>query len=137
MKNLFLRKDPDAVKDWRRDEKETTEDELVGWHHKLNAHEFEQTPGDGEVQVSLACCSPWGLRVRHDWAIYVFYSKCLSSCQKKKKNLIFDIAAAWWISIYSLVGFLYSCTSTKLIKETFQNVVLFGKTTSFLVWFPF
>ena len=39
-----------------------TEDELVGWHHRLNGHEFEQAPGDGEEQGSLACCSPWGLK---------------------------------------------------------------------------
>ena len=38
-----------------------TEDEMVGWHHRLNGHAFEQTPGDGEGQGSLACCSPWGL----------------------------------------------------------------------------
>ena len=37
-----------------------TEDEMVGWHHRLNGHEFEQTQGDGEGQGSLACCSPWG-----------------------------------------------------------------------------
>ena len=37
-----------------------TEDEMVGWHHQLNGHEFEQTPGDSEGQGSLACCSPWG-----------------------------------------------------------------------------
>ena len=37
-----------------------TEDEMVGWHHRLNGHEFEQFPGDGEGQRSLACCSPWG-----------------------------------------------------------------------------
>ena len=37
----------------------TTEDEMVGWHHPLNGHELEQTPGDGEGQGSLACCSPW------------------------------------------------------------------------------
>ena len=36
-----------------------TEDEMIGWHHRLNGHEFEQTPGDGEAQGSLACCSPW------------------------------------------------------------------------------
>ena len=39
-----------------------TEDEMVGWHHRLNGHEFEQTPGDGEGQGSLACCSPGGRR---------------------------------------------------------------------------
>ena len=37
-----------------------TKDEVVGWHHQLNGHEFEQTPGDSEKQGSLACCSPWG-----------------------------------------------------------------------------
>ena len=42
------------------------EDEMVGWHHRLNGHEFEQTLGDGEGQGSLACCSAWGRRVGHD-----------------------------------------------------------------------
>ena len=43
-----------------------TEDEMVGWHHRLNAHEFEQTPGNSEGQGSLVCCSSWGRRVGHD-----------------------------------------------------------------------
>ena len=47
-------------KDWRQEEKGTTEDEMVGWHHWLNGHESEQAPGVGEGQGSLACCSPWG-----------------------------------------------------------------------------
>ena len=59
-KNLLIRKDPDPGKDWRQEEKGTTEDEMVGWHHRLNGHEFEQTQGDGEGQGSLACCRPWG-----------------------------------------------------------------------------
>ena len=42
------------------------QDEVVGWHHRLDGHEFEQPLGDGEGQESLACCSPWGRRVRHD-----------------------------------------------------------------------
>ena len=46
----------------------TTEDEMVGWHHWLNGHEFEQIPGDSEEQGSLVCCSPWGLKVRHNLA---------------------------------------------------------------------
>ena len=45
-----------------------TEDEMVGWHHSLNGHEFEQAPGVGDGQGSLVCCSPWGHRVRHDLA---------------------------------------------------------------------
>ena len=48
------------LKDWRQEEKGTREDEMVGWHHRLNGHEFEQTLGDGEGQGSLVCCSPWG-----------------------------------------------------------------------------
>ena len=53
-------KDPDAGNDQRQEEKGMTEDEMVGWHHQLNGHEFEQTLGDGEGQGSLACFSPWG-----------------------------------------------------------------------------
>ena len=64
----LLRKDPDAGKDWQQEEEVATEDEMAGWHHWLNGHEFEQTPGDCERQGSLACSSPWGSqRVRHDW----------------------------------------------------------------------
>ena len=46
----------------RREEKGTTEDEMFGWHHWLNRHEFEQAPGVGDGQESLVCCSPWGRR---------------------------------------------------------------------------
>ena len=48
MKNWLIDKDPDAGKDWRQEEKGMTEDEMVGWHHQLNGHEFEQTLGDGD-----------------------------------------------------------------------------------------
>ena len=58
-KSRLIGKDPDARKDWRQ-EKRTTEDEMVGWHHQLNGHEFAQTEGDSEGQGSLAYCSPWG-----------------------------------------------------------------------------
>ena len=54
-------------KDWRQEEKGTTEDEMVGLHHWLNGHEFEQAMGVSDGQGSLVCCSPWGHRVRHDW----------------------------------------------------------------------
>ena len=58
-KNWLAGKDPDAGKDLRQKEKRTTEDEMVGWHHWLNGHEFEQAPGVGDGQGSLTCCSPW------------------------------------------------------------------------------
>ena len=58
-KNWLIEKDYDARKDWRWEEKGMTEDEIFEWHHQLNGHEFEQAPGVGDEQGSLACCSPW------------------------------------------------------------------------------
>ena len=59
-KSWLIRKNPDAGKDWRQEEKGMTEDEIVGWNHGLNGHGFEQALGVGEGQGSLACYSPWG-----------------------------------------------------------------------------
>ena len=59
-KSQLIEKDPDAGTDKRQVEKGTTEDEMVGQHHRLGGCEFEQTPGDGEGQGSLEFCSPWG-----------------------------------------------------------------------------
>ena len=58
-KNQLLWKDPDAGKDWRWEEKGMTKDEMVGWRHRLDGHEFEYAPEAGGGQGSLACCSPW------------------------------------------------------------------------------
>ena len=60
VKGWLIRKDPDAGKDWGQEEKGMTEDEMIWWHHQLDGYEFEQTPGVGDWQGSLACCSPWG-----------------------------------------------------------------------------
>ena len=60
--NWLIRKDPDAGKDWRQEEKGTTENEIVGWDHQLNGHDFEKALGVGDRQGSLAYCSPWGHR---------------------------------------------------------------------------
>ena len=68
VKNWLNRKDPDAGKDWRQEENGMTENETVGWHHKLDGHEFEQGLVVGDGQESLACCSPCDCRVRRDWA---------------------------------------------------------------------
>ena len=59
VKSWLIGKDPDPGKDWRQ-EKGATDDEMVGWHHLLNGHEFEQIPGEGERQGCPMCCTPWG-----------------------------------------------------------------------------
>ena len=60
VKSRLTGKDPDAGKDWGREEKGTTEDKMVGWHYWLNGHDFEQAPGDREGQGSLVCYGTWG-----------------------------------------------------------------------------
>jgi len=62
VKRRLTGKDPGTGKDRGQEEKGMTEDEMVGWHHRLNGQESEQTPGDSEGQGSLACCSPWGCK---------------------------------------------------------------------------
>ena len=70
VKNWLIWKDPDAGKDWGQEEKGTTEDEMAGWHHRLNGREFEWTPGVGDGQGGLACCGSWGRKesdTAEDW----------------------------------------------------------------------
>ena len=74
VKSWLIGKDSDAEGDWGQEEKGTTEDEMAGWHHWLNGHEFEWTPGVGDGQGGLACCDSWGHKVRHNWAIDLTWS---------------------------------------------------------------
>ena len=60
VKNWLIGKDPDAGKDWGQEEKGTTEDEMAGWHHRLNGHGFGWTSGVGDGQGGLVCCGSWG-----------------------------------------------------------------------------
>ena len=64
-KNGVIWKAPDAGKDWRWEEKGMTEDEMIGWHHRLDGHKFEQAPEVGNGQGSLVCYSPWGSKESH------------------------------------------------------------------------
>ena len=59
-KSWLIGKEPDAGRDWGQEENGMTEDEMAGWHHQLNAHEFGWTPGVGDRQGGLACCNSWG-----------------------------------------------------------------------------
>ena len=79
-KNWLTGKDPDAGKDWRQEERGMTEDEMVGWRHRLNRHEFKQAPGVSVGQGSLGCCSSWGRKVSNvteglNWTDWILWWK--------------------------------------------------------------
>ena len=133
-------KDPDAGKDWRQEKKGTTEDEMVGWHHKLNAHEFQQTPGNSEGQGSLASCSPWeSQRVRQDWVTerqYTIgetvnccsrYGNSMEASQKTNNRIPYD-------PVILLLDIYLKKTKTLIWKDTCTPTItwsLFRKTN---VW---
>ena len=81
VKSWLVGKDPDAGKDWGQEEKGMTEDEMAGWHHQLNGHEFEWTPGVSDGQGGLVCCDSWGRKeldateqlnwTELDWTLYL------------------------------------------------------------------
>ena len=82
-KSRLIGKDPDARKDWRQEENGMTKDEIIGWHHWLSGHEFEQVLEDGEGQRKLVCCSPWGCKEsdRTEWlsnnnTIFLVWTRC-------------------------------------------------------------
>ena len=85
VKSRIIGKDPNAGKDWGQEEKGMTEDEMVGWHHQLNGHKFEQTLGDRDGQGSLACCSPWG-------------HKESDTTEQLNSNILISVLANWTIS---------------------------------------
>ena len=98
VKSWLIGKDPDAGKDWGQEEKGVTEDEMAGWHHWVNGHEFEWTLEDCEGQGSLVCCSPWGLK-KSDTTLWLS-NNSVSSC-----GLLILIAMKYfhWISIPQLI----------------------------------
>ena len=84
VKSQLIRKDSDAGKNWRQEEKWATENEMIGWHHWLKGHEFEQALGDGEGQENLACCSPWGCK-ELDWVTKLNWTDSLERLMLKLK----------------------------------------------------
>ena len=85
-----LGKEPDAGNDWGQEEKGATEDEMIRWHHRLNEHEFEQTPGDVEEHGSLRCCSPWG----HSWTRLSNWTTSSSSSSGPPANMYQQLPCA-------------------------------------------
>ena len=88
-KNCLIWKNPDAGKVWGQEEKGTTVDEMVGWHHQLNGHGFGLTPGVGDGQGGLACCSSWGPK-ELDMTEWMNWTE-LMGCEEKEILL-----HCWW-----------------------------------------
>jgi len=141
-KNRLVWKDPDAGKDWGQEEKCTTEDEMVGWYHQLNGHEFEQTPGVGDAQGDLLCCSPWGLKELDttewvnwtDWWIWhfrflyniVLYSIGLTSITSHIHNWVYCFCFGFVFSFFLELFLHWSpvayCAPTSLGSSSFSVI---------------
>ena len=102
MKNWFTGKDPDAGKDWRQEEKGTTEDETVGWHPRLDEREFEQILVVGDGQGGLACCSLWGCKeldaTELNWLCCLLQPACLTFFLSSLLSIVADPES--WIKTY-------------------------------------
>ena len=113
VKNWLIGKDPDAGNDWSWEEKGTAEDEMVGWHHRLDGHEFEQALGVGDGQGGLACCSPWGCKesdsterpnwteLKSKWMVYVSWKDydSTSSVMENNQGFIWNYPLWMWSSL--------------------------------------
>ena len=120
-KSWLIGKDSDAGRDWGQEEKGMTEDEMAGWHYGLNGRESEWTPGDGDGQGGLACCSSWGRKEsdtteRLNWTelkIFIFYvsGKCL----------IFSLAALFLFSTSIWMSY-FIISSLKLVLNLFPEL---------------
>ena len=120
MKNWPIGKDPDTGKDWRQEEKGRTEDEMVGWHHWLDGHEFEQTPGVGDRWGSQAFCSTWGCEV-------LDMTECLNWTEAGSNILLLLMVlqcSITWLHICSYLWFFLRKHKTYLSLESVHVRIL-------------
>ena len=102
-KSWLTGKDSDAGRDWGQEEKGMTEDEMVGWHHQLNGHEFGWTPGVGDGQGGLACCGSWGREEsgtieRLNWSENFYYN----AAKKVLRTSVHDFSPHSYSEAFSL-----------------------------------
>ena len=105
-KSWLIGKDSEAGRDWGQEEKGMTEDEMDGWHHRLDGHEFEWTPGVGDRQGGLACCNSWS-RKELDTTEQLNWTE-LKSCSRMLS--IYLKTLAFWISHF-LKQFYSNCVA--------------------------
>ena len=125
VKSWLIWKDPDAGKDWGQEEKGVTEDEMVGWHHRLNGHGFWWTLGVGDGQGGLAWCGSWGLKESDmtEQLHFDFSPSCIGegngnslqySCLENPRD-----GGAWWAAIY---GVAQSWTRLKQLSSSSSSI---------------
>ena len=108
--NWLIGKDPDAGKVWRQEEKGTTEDEMVGWHHCLDGHEFEQALGVSDGQGSLACCSSWSRKES-------FMTERLNRTEMSQRVLTLKIWGTKGVSLLNVSLFCWWVWGTGVWKD--------------------
>ena len=118
-------KDPDTGKDWEQEEKGTTEDEMAGWHHRLDGHEFGWTPGVGDGQGGLACCSSWGHK-ELDTAEWTELNTCIIFAP----SLASDLGCYNWIP--SLLGSQILCLQSS--DNNHKNKNSYCLVEVFILW---
>ena len=106
VKNWLIGKDSDAGKDWSQEEKGMTEDDMVGWVHQLDRHEFEQAPGVGDAQGRLACCNSWGHKELDMTEQMNFWWPCLYAIISKIQNICCNCYYIFHKTLFSLIFFL-------------------------------
>ena len=114
VKSWLIGKDPDSGRDWGQEEKGMTEDEMAGWHHQLDGHEFEWTPGDGDGEKGLVCCNSWGHKESDTTEQLNWTDRC---------KLDYYTLFCFWFSHFTCVTF---CSSLVLILCSFSIFILFA-----------
>ena len=117
-KSQLIGKDPDSGKDWKQEEQGMTEDEIVGWHHQLNGHEFDQILRNSERQRSLVCCSPWGCKDsdKTEWLSWTEFLNLYTTWIEKWVLLIMItivIIIRYWLSVILSImkNYLFNCST--------------------------
>ena len=118
-KNWLIWKDPDAGKDWGQEEKGTTEDEMVGWHHQLSGHGFVWTPGVGDGQGGLVCCGSWG-HSRTCWAAKLNWVSPTITLTIKGTLANFSTPMKGWVDIF--ISFYWFAKGTHWKYTKYQNL---------------
>ena len=146
-KTWLTGKDPDAGKDWRQDEKGTTENEMAGWHHRLNGHGFEQSLGVGDGQGGLGCYSPWGCKESdtteprnwpEEWLTRVirmhYKQKSLLSDTGFSPVLHCNLPGLYHIKVFAITDLRNNMASHTLLLPTFLSTGKFKLTGMFAKW---